>query len=41
MCYITECNKCHKLTWTGCGRHINQIKNQVPILNRCKCKRWE
>lgn len=38
---MTQCSKCNKITWTGCGRHIQQIKNQVPSVNRCQCKSWD
>lgn len=41
MCFITQCDKCKKLTWSGCGRHIQQIKDKVSPQERCNCKSWD
>lgn len=38
MCYRTECNKCHKPTWAGCGKHIESALAGVPEAERCHCR---
>lgn len=35
----TECDKCSKPTWKGCGKHIEQALKDVPEDERCKCPR--
>ena len=35
----TECEKCEKPTWKGCGKHIEQALKDVPEDERCKCPR--
>ncbi len=35
----TDCEKCSKPTWKGCGRHIEQALKDVPEDERCKCPR--
>jgi hypothetical protein len=35
----TECEKCNKPTWKGCGKHIEQALKDVPEDERCKCSR--
>ena len=37
MCLPTTCNACKKITWTGCGQHIEEALAGVPEQNRCKC----
>lgn len=39
MCFKTECEKCEKPTWKGCGKHIEQALKDVPEDERCKCPR--
>lgn len=39
MCMKTECDKCEKPTWKGCGKHIEQALKDVPVDERCKCPR--
>lgn len=41
MCYVITCQKCNKLSWRGCGNHLESIKKQIPINNRCNCKLWK
>ena len=38
MCSRVECPTCHKPTWAGCGRHIEQALAGVPKDKRCKCR---
>ena len=30
MCRPTTCEVCGKITWKGCGKHIDSVKEQVP-----------
>lgn len=39
MCYRTECKKCNKITWAGCGRHIDAALENVPKDQLCTCSR--
>lgn len=39
MCRPVECEKCQKVTWDGCGLHIDQVKEQVPDDLWCTCPR--
>jgi hypothetical protein len=39
MCKKTECVKCSKPTWMGCGKHIEEALKDVPEDERCKCPR--
>lgn len=39
MCMKTECDKCEKPTWKGCGKHIERALKDVPEDERCKCPR--
>ncbi|WJZ02076.1 hypothetical protein CFREI_03885 [Corynebacterium freiburgense] len=38
MCRATTCPECHKTTWSGCGRHIDQVMATVPESQRCHHK---
>jgi len=35
MCRATRCRTCGKTTWAGCGRHVDQIKTNVPAGQWC------
>lgn len=37
MCYKLKCDKCHKWTWGGCGKHIDQALKGIPEKDICKC----
>lgn len=39
MCYQKKCDKCNKITWGGCGKHIQQALNGVPPSNLCNCSK--
>ena len=32
---------CHKPTWFGCGRHIEEALGDVPVDERCHCKAFD
>jgi hypothetical protein len=34
-----DCPQCGKPTWKGCGQHIEQALQGVPVDERCKCSR--
>ena len=34
MCSPAVCNLCTKITWTGCGQHMDQALTSVPPENR-------
>lgn len=38
MCRLASCNQCGKVTWTGCGAHVNQVMAGVPEKDRCRCR---
>lgn len=38
MCQRATCNQCHKPTFVGCGRHIEQVLGDVPPADRCRCR---
>ena len=37
MCSPAVCDRCKKITWTGCGQHVEQALAGVPPGNRCTC----
>lgn len=37
MCYRVKCQKCGKITWGGCGRHIQSALKGVKKSNICRC----
>ena len=39
MCRQVMCNNCKKITWSGCGQHVDQVMAGVPKANRCTCDR--
>jgi hypothetical protein len=38
MCSPVQCRKCNKVTWSGCGEHIEYALQGVAEENRCKCE---
>jgi hypothetical protein len=38
MCSPAVCDHCKKITWTGCGQHVQQALDGVPPGNRCTCR---
>jgi hypothetical protein len=37
MCNPIICERCNKVTWTGCGAHVEQALAGVPESKRCTC----
>ena len=35
MCRAITCRTCGKVTWSGCGRHVDQVLAGVPRADRC------
>jgi hypothetical protein len=38
MCSPAPCHSCGKVTWSGCGEHVDQVMAQVPEPQRCTCR---
>jgi len=38
MCSPAHCHTCGKITWTGCGEHVDQVMAHVPEQQRCTCR---
>lgn len=38
MCSPAICPSCRKVTWSGCGRHVDQVMAHVPADKRCTCR---
>ena len=37
MCSPATCSTCGKATYSGCGRHVDQVLAGVPKSRRCSC----
>jgi hypothetical protein len=37
MCMRVTCPQCQKPTWSGCGRHVEQVLSSVAEADRCQC----
>ncbi len=37
MCRPVTCPSCNKVTWAGCGEHIEEALAGVPEKDRCTC----
>ena len=35
MCRPTTCRTCGKITWSGCGQHVAQVRAAVPTDQWC------
>ena len=35
MCRAVNCKICGRITWAGCGQHIDQVMAGVPAGQRC------
>jgi len=35
MCSAATCHICGKITWTGCGQHVDQVMRGIPEARRC------
>lgn len=38
MCARVTCRSCGKPTFSGCGRHIEQVLGDVKPKDRCHCR---
>lgn len=38
MCSPAVCPTCRKMTYSGCGMHVDQIFAGVPRERRCSCR---
>ncbi len=36
MCRAVVCKTCGKMSWAGCGMHVDQVLAGVAASNRCK-----
>lgn len=41
MCQRAVCRSCRKMTYEGCGRHVDQVLMGVPTAQRCMCESAE
>lgn len=37
MCSPARCTRCGKASWTGCGRHVDDVMASVAPTQRCDC----
>lgn len=37
MCMRTQCDRCGKPSFAGCGLHVEQVLGDVPPAKRCRC----
>jgi len=37
MCYQVSCDTCKKITWKGCGKHVEQVMKDVKEDDKCVC----
>jgi hypothetical protein len=37
MCRRVQCEQCHKPTFAGCGKHVEQVLRGIPDEGRCHC----
>lgn len=35
MCSAVTCTTCGKMTWSGCGQHVDQVMRGIPASQRC------
>jgi len=38
MCRRVLCQTCQKPTYTGCGKHVEQVLRGVVDADRCQCR---
>jgi hypothetical protein len=38
MCQRVQCERCQKPTYSGCGKHIEQVLRSVSAADRCSCR---
>lgn len=35
MCTEVRCRKCGKVTWSGCGQHVDEVMRGIPKSKQC------
>ncbi len=38
MCVPAICGNCKKVTYSGCGMHVDEVLADVPEDQRCECR---
>ncbi len=38
MCSPARCSTCGKVTWTGCGKHVDAVMADIPRNQQCTCR---
>jgi DNA-directed RNA polymerase subunit N (RpoN/RPB10) len=38
MCSPARCSTCGKVTWSGCGEHVDAVMAAVPRNQQCTCR---
>lgn len=38
MCSPAMCGRCQKITYSGCGMHVDMVLANVPAERRCDCR---
>lgn len=38
MCSPARCSACGKVTWSGCGMHVDAVMADVPRSQQCTCR---
>jgi hypothetical protein len=38
MCRRVQCETCQKPSYSGCGRHVDQVLKNVAESDRCQCR---
>lgn len=38
MCSPIRCATCGKVTWTGCGMHVDEVMADFEVSARCTCR---
>ncbi|MDQ1537140.1 MAG: hypothetical protein QOE58_1533 [Actinomycetota bacterium] len=37
MCSPIRCTRCGKTTWSGCGKHVDDVMANIAPERRCTC----
>ncbi|KAK9136430.1 hypothetical protein Syun_015760 [Stephania yunnanensis] len=40
MCFKVPCPRCGKFTWTGCGKHVQSVYDNIEEGKHCMCQAW-
>ena len=38
MCVAVICETCKRPTYSGCGKHVEEVLGDVPPEQRCQCR---